>query len=149
MAHTSTPKRPWLAVLLAVLGTGFGHLYLRRWMRAIGWVVVTVGVAFLFVPEAAIDGLLTGGEFAPLDVVPLVLVSAASTFDAYRLAVVNNYVVRLRERTTGSIAYCPECGRELDTDLAFCHWCSTRLPDRTTDATTDEEAEKRTQFPIE
>ncbi|AXR79121.1 hypothetical protein AArcMg_0898 [Natrarchaeobaculum sulfurireducens] len=22
---------------------------------------------------------------------------------------------------------CPQCGKELDEDLAFCHWCTTRL----------------------
>ena len=28
-------KRPWLAVVLAVLHPGLGHLYLREWLRAI------------------------------------------------------------------------------------------------------------------
>jgi len=47
-------------VLLAALGTGFGHLYLRRWTRAVGWVVLAVGTTVLFVPETAVEAFATG-----------------------------------------------------------------------------------------
>ncbi len=148
MARNLTRKRPWLAVFLAALGTGFGHLYLRRWARAIGWVVVAVGAVVLLVPEAALEAFALGGEFAWLDIAPLVIVSAVSALDAYQLAVVNNYVVRTHERTAGAIQSCPECGRPLDDDLEFCHWCSVRLPEV---ANTDETAENGDpeRFPFE
>ena len=117
-------------MLLAALGTGFGHLYLRRWTRAVGWVVLAVGTTVLFVPETAVEAFATGSgaEWGTLlDLAPLMLVSAASALDAYQLAVLNNYLIHAREHTEGTTRSCPECGRPLDDDLTFCHWCSTRL----------------------
>jgi len=40
MQRSTSQKRPWLAALLGALVTGFGHLYLRRWRRAVGWLAV-------------------------------------------------------------------------------------------------------------
>jgi hypothetical protein len=78
--------------------------------------------------RGAIEAFGTGGGgFAWIDIAPLLAVSAASALDAYRLAVINNYLVRMREHTGGTARSCPECGRPLDDDLEFCHWCSTRL----------------------
>jgi len=148
MARNLTRKRPWLAVFLAALGTGFGHLYLRRWTRAIGWVVVAVGAAILFVPEAALEAFATGGQFAWLDIAPFVIVSALSALDAYQLAVVNNYVVRMHERHAGTVQSCPECGRPLDGELEFCHWCSARLPETANTEDTAEEHDPN-RFPFE
>ena len=109
-------------MLLAALGTGFGHLYLRRWTRAVGWVILAVGTTVLFVPETAVEAFATGSgaEWGTLlDLAPLMLVSAASALNAY--------LIHAREHTGGTTRSCPECGRPLDDDLTFCHWCSTRL----------------------
>jgi len=151
MTRNLTRKRPWLAVFLAALGTGFGHLYLRRWRRAIAWVVVATGVVVLLVPEGALEAFALGGEFAWLDIVPLVIVSAVSAFDAYRLALVDNDVVRTHERTAGAIRSCPACGRRLDSDLEFCHWCSVRLPEaaNTGESTESAEDDGPRRFPLE
>jgi len=148
MARNLTRKRPWLAVFLAALGTGFGHLYLRRWWRAIGWVVVAVGAVVLLVPEAALEAFATGGQLAPLDIAPLVIVSAVSALDAYQLAVLNNYLVRMYEHNAGTVQSCPECGRPLDDELEFCHWCSARLPETASTTETTEDGDPK-RFPLE
>ncbi|MFC5278729.1 zinc ribbon domain-containing protein [Halorubrum rubrum] len=83
-------RRPWLAVLLALLISGLGHAYLRRWARAFGWYVVITATLVLLVPDAAVDRLLAR-EAPPLaDIAPGLLAVLASVVDAYVLAVRNN-----------------------------------------------------------
>jgi len=83
-------RRPWLAVLLAIVISGLGHAYLRRWARAFGWYAAITAVLILFVPEPAVDQLLAR-ESPPLaDIAPGLAVVAASVVDAYVLAVRNN-----------------------------------------------------------
>lgn len=113
-------KRAWLAAVLAATVTGLGHVYLWRLRRALGWLTIAVAVGFLTLPQ----GLDPGA--AGTEVLPLLGVSVVSTVDAYRLA-----------RATGTDAAtdpdtapdCPNCGRDLDPDVDFCPWCSTRLDD--------------------
>ena len=96
-----------------------------------------------------LDAFVTGGEFAPLALAPLFVVSALSALDAYRLAVLNNYVVRARERHAGPTRFYPECGRPLDDDLDFCHWCSAQVVD-TANADADEaDGGDSKRFPLE
>lgn len=125
MARTRSRKRPWLAALLSALVPAFGHLYLRRWFRALGWVGLTL-LSTMFVPNATLDALVSGHSFAWLDAAPLLAVSLLSVFDAYRLAVVNNYLLRVRSAGAG-MAVCPDCGRPAEDDLDFCQWCGTTL----------------------
>jgi hypothetical protein len=120
-------KRPWLAALLGAVATGLGHLYLRRWRRAFGWLALLVGVSVVFVDPATIDALATGGPVDPLSVVPLAVVAGFSVADAYLLAHARNAVARTRAGPDGDRTHCPNCGKELDADLAFCHWCSAEL----------------------
>ncbi|MGM0591736.1 MAG: DUF7575 domain-containing protein [Halobacteriota archaeon] len=126
---TFSRKRPWLAVLLGLLFTGLGHVYLRRWRRAFGWYVLTIAVSLLSVPPGAFEALLAG-EADIMSFLPVLAVSIFSVFDVYRLALIHN------ARLTASPASgtdepepdaCPECGRPVDGDLDFCHWCSTQL----------------------
>jgi hypothetical protein len=83
-------RRPWLAVLLAIVISGLGHAYLRRWARAFGWYAAITVVLILFVPEPAVNQLLAQ-EWPPLmDIAPGLAVVTASVLDAYVLAVRNN-----------------------------------------------------------
>ena len=147
-------KRPWLAALLGTLATGLGHFYLRRWKRGLGWFVAAVAVSAVFVPPEAARALLegSGGDFGTL--APLLAVGLASVADAYVLARLRQREAHGRagsatpsdpstgetataaagsdagtDPTPESSAECPECGRELDPDLDFCPWCTTRLTD--------------------
>lgn len=120
-------KRPWLAMLLGTLFTGFGHLYLRRGWRALGWLLATYATMVLFVPSATTDALLSQiTSLKPVsvpivDVLPLLLVGIASVFDAYVLARMNNQ--RVLEQQMG-IQRCSNCHRPIDPDVSFCQWCA-------------------------
>ncbi|TKX74917.1 zinc ribbon domain-containing protein [Halorubrum sp. GN11_10-6_MGM] len=85
-----TRRRPWLAALLALVVSGLGHAYLRRWARAFGWYVAVTAAVFLFVPEPAISGALAGDPPRVRDVAPAAAVVVASVIDAYVVALRNN-----------------------------------------------------------
>lgn len=131
MAQHGSKKRPWLAAFLGAAATGAGHVYLHRWLRALGWLAVAVLTSYLFVPVSAFGALQSGGQVAWLDLLPLIVVSVVSALDAYQLAVVNNYLLQMRTQDEDDPAECPSCGRPVDDDLDFCHWCTTPLAEGT------------------
>lgn len=134
----SSTKRPWVAALLGTVATGLGHLYLRKWGRALWWVALLVATGVLFVPEAAFDALVRvvadpvvlPSVFAA-DLValwPVAAIGALSALDAYLLARAHN-AARVTVAPDGSLTQCPNCGGELDADLDFCHWCTAEYGD--------------------
>ncbi|RKD89288.1 zinc ribbon domain-containing protein [Halopiger aswanensis] len=134
MPRSVSQKRPWLAALLAALVTGFGHLYLRRWRRAVGWLVLSVAATALFVDPAAIDEILAGTATPDvlLAVAPSLFITGLSVIDAYLLA--RAHVVQSQPPVEGAAdtddaISCPHCGKDVDPELDFCHWCTTRLDD--------------------
>ena len=133
MERNSLRNNPLLAALLGTAVTGLGHLYLRRWLRAIGWLGVTLAATVLFVPESTITAINSGTFSDSLSVLPVVLVSAASALDAYLLAKVKTRAEQIQaHNTAGSTEVeespaCPACGRPIDLDLDFCHWCTTEF----------------------
>ncbi|MFB6150418.1 MAG: zinc ribbon domain-containing protein [Haloarculaceae archaeon] len=124
MSQSVSRKRPWLAALLAALATGLGHLYLRRWRRALGWFAAVLVVTVVFVDPAAVESLARFESVDPMAVAPLLVVGALSVVDAYVLALAQNAAARLTAPSNGQPTHCPQCGRELDPDLDFCHWCT-------------------------
>ncbi|WP_424005115.1 DUF7575 domain-containing protein (plasmid) [Haloarcula salina] len=129
MRTTHSPKRPWLAAVLAALATGLGHLYLRRWRRAIGWFGALGITSYVLVEPTALDALARGTVADPVAVLPILLVAGLSVADAYLLARAQNAVARVTVTPEGQLTHCPSCGRELEADLDFCHWCTTEIPD--------------------
>ena len=147
-------KRPWLAALLGTLVTGLGHFYLRRWKRGLGWFVVAVAASTVLVPPEAARALLAGAGGDLSTLWPLLAIGVASIADAYVLARLRQQETHDRAEsatpatpateTTDAVAAssgveahtaaesnpeCPECGEELDPELDFCPWCTTRLTD--------------------
>ncbi|WP_418284586.1 DUF7575 domain-containing protein [Halorubrum sp. DTA46] len=162
-------RRPWLAAVLALVISGLGHAYLRRWARALGWYVLITATVVLLVPDAAVDSLFAGDRPPLIDLAPVLLVVAASVIDAYVLALRNNRAyeretadhnapegaaavdVAAQKKTaereagantlssaatqetapdaknTADAATCPECGRDVDSELDFCQWCAAPL----------------------
>lgn len=121
--------RPWLAALLAFLYPGLGHVYLRRWLRALSWFLLALATASVVMPESVMvafeqrgfEGLLEASRSLPLStLLPLFGVRLLNVIDAYLSA-------RRASRKPESGPRCPECGKPLDEDLAFCPWCTTRL----------------------
>ena len=94
-----TRRRPWLAALLALVISGLGHAYLRRWARALGWYVAVTAAVLLFLPESAISGAFTGDPPTVREVAPAAAVVGASVIDAYVVALRNNRTHE-RERET-------------------------------------------------
>lgn len=120
MSATVKSKRPWLAALLAVLLTGLGHLYLREWFRAAMWYGFALSAALIFVPESTVQALVENGTRPALaEIAPILAIQVLSVVDAYRVA--------LKRNVMAGETPCPHCGRPLDEDLQFCHWCTTPL----------------------
>jgi hypothetical protein len=93
-------RRPWLAAALALLVSGLGHAYLRRWARAFGWYVLVTATLVFVVPDAAVDRVVAGDRPPIAEVAPALLVVAASVADAYVLAVRNNRAYERRSSST-------------------------------------------------
>jgi hypothetical protein len=135
--HRRARWRPLIAALLGTVVTGLGHVYLRRWLRALGWLVVAYAVAAVFVPETALTAAGSFDAVDPLALAPLFLVVFASVVDAYALAkrepaaasAERSRVLRAirTDDADGAEQPCPACGKPIDTDIGFCHWCTTEF----------------------
>lgn len=162
MALVPDRFRPFVAALLGLAVTGLGQLYLRRWLRAVGWFALAFGVSLAFVPEATAADLLAGDAIDPLTLLPGALVGFASAIDAFVLARrevgtgADNAVAEAgavdptegpahtdappttgdaeaAEAVTDQKVDCPACGKPVDPELGFCHWCTTEFATGGTD----------------
>ncbi|RLM62627.1 zinc ribbon domain-containing protein [Halorubrum sp. Atlit-26R] len=134
MVQASLRNNPLLAALLGTVVTGLGHLYLRRWLRALGWLGITAVASVLFIPEPTISALSSGTLTDPLSILPIVLISAASAFDAYLIAKTMRIQAdeiqpanAVKAAGADESPACPACGKPVDPDLGFCHWCTTEF----------------------
>jgi hypothetical protein len=140
MGTITSGRRPVVAALLGVAVTGLGHVYLRRWARAVGWITVGYAAVVLFVPETALTGLTSGGEVEPVAFAPVALVGLLSAVDAYRIALFSERSSAGSAGTDGRVD-CPACGKPVDPELGFCHWCTTDFADlRVAEADVDDAA---------
>ncbi|VTT87838.1 hypothetical protein DM2_1172 [Halorubrum sp. DM2] len=146
-------RRPWLAALLALVVSGLGHAYLRRWARALGWYLAVTAAVFLFVPDGAVTAAFSGNLPPVRDLAPPAAVVGASVIDAYVVARRNNReyererdAARAADASAASVGVdgdpdaastdaadadgtvrCPECGKETDPTVDFCQWCAEPL----------------------
>jgi hypothetical protein len=130
-------------VLLAVIYPGLGHVYLRKWGRALLWFVLIVASSTFLIPDGAVpaslsvEAFLGAAEAVPLEVSLLILVlSFLSVLDAYWLATRGESQPAVDDQGAVQAESCPSCGKDLDEDLAFCPWCSERLVEPDDDSTT-------------
>ena len=134
MALVPERFRPYLAGLFGTIATGFGHLYLRRWLRGLGWIALAFAVTVAFVPEQTLATMAAGETLTnQAELYPTMAVQLVGAFDAFLLA--------YRERGDGGDEFdvptvageeddavtCPNCGKEVDADIGFCHWCTTEF----------------------
>lgn len=146
MALVPNRARPFVAALLGLLVTGFGHVYLRRWLRAVLWFSVAFAVSVAFVPETAAVDILAGKPIDPMTILPGALVGLASALDAFLIArrevtsesepaTVNGITTddNTAEPDDDKTVDCPACGKPVDPDLGFCHWCTTEFAGGGTD----------------
>ncbi|WP_336325867.1 zinc ribbon domain-containing protein [Halovenus sp. HT40] len=129
-------KRPWFAVVLTMLVPGLGHLYLRLWGRAILWVALTLLGAVLAVPReqwpesVSLDAAIAPFQSLPLESIVLLSgVLALCIVDVYLMALRRNELIERAERIAAGETpqRCPNCGKEIDQDIDFCHWCTTEI----------------------
>lgn len=126
-------KRPLIAVALAFIYPGLGHAYLRRWLRALLWFGLVVSAVVFIVPNDAFEtseSVFTGvqavsEQLSTGEALALASILFFNMLDAYVLAA---YVDRPTPGPDDQAApSCPHCGKELDEDLTFCHWCTTEI----------------------
>jgi hypothetical protein len=110
-----------------MLVTGLGHLYLRRWRRALGWLVALFGVVVLTVEPATLEAVGAGTDVDAMALAPALIVGSLSVADAYVLARAHNAAHRSPVAGDDRLSDCPNCGRERDPDLEFCQWCTTEF----------------------
>lgn len=120
--------RTWVAVVFALFVPGTGHAVIREWRRSLLWFFLYVGAVALFAPLSGVESSgsildATRGIAAELSTVESLALSVV-TF----LNMVDVYVLATSNRRPGSDEpTCPNCGREVDPEIEFCHWCTTRL----------------------
>lgn len=123
-----------LAAVFAFLYPGLGHVYLRAWLRAVGWFILALLAAALVVPDAAYAAYESGGFGALMEAsesfgtdvfISLLGIRVLNVIDAYLTALRQTKAAEV-EAAAGS---CPSCGKELDEELDFCPWCTERLED--------------------
>jgi hypothetical protein len=145
-------RRGLLASVLAFLYPGLGHVYLRRWARAAAWFVLAIATAAVVVPPATYEAFEAGGisammeateSFGPEVTLSLLAVGLLNVADAYIVAVREAAAEAAQTATADDAATCPECGGELDEDLDFCPWCTTRFDDRESGEGDEEEAAEK------
>jgi hypothetical protein len=126
LVNVSSRKRPILAVALALIYPGLGHAYLRSWFRALLWFGLVVSTSLVLIPEgiepsgSGLEALLQMGRQIPIETVLLLFsISFFSMLDAYWVAVRQNQRAAVSEGT-----HCPNCGKEVEVDIDFCHWCT-------------------------
>jgi len=142
-------KRPWLAALLGLFYPGLGHVYLRKWFRALLWFGLTLTAAGVLISSEAFSGVESfQGVFGAYDSLQLrtklalFSIQLLGVFDAYLLGRRHNQQVdeTATHQEDDQITNCPSCGREIDEDLDFCHWCTERLaPEDGEEGTTPDE----------
>lgn len=125
--------RALVAAALAVVYPGLGHLYLRAWFRAVAWFALSLLTAAVVIPESVVAAYDSGGVTALLDasrtlptdaLIPILGVRALNVVDAAWLGLRPTPESRAAEAGEPT---CPNCGRDLDDDLDFCHWCTKPL----------------------
>ncbi len=128
--------------MLAFVYPGLGHVYLREWLRALLWFLLSVSTFFYVFDDAgldaeslgaAVDAVLAAQESLPLWAVALLYsVTLFSIVDAYWLASRGADAPTARGTASGTASAadggstdrCPNCRRTIEGDYDFCPWCA-------------------------
>ncbi|GAB3675877.1 DUF7575 domain-containing protein [Halopiger thermotolerans] len=126
--------RALLAGALSILFPGAGHALLRDWLRAVVFAGLYLSAIAIFLPTEQLAAAETMADAVTIvgnmDSTGQFAVSFIGLFAAIDAAFRSLGFPPTGSGTgSGSSdgSTCPECGKELDEDLEFCHWCTTRL----------------------
>lgn len=125
----------WIRALaaagLSLVLPGAGHALLRDWIRAVFFAGLFVMTVAFFVPVADLAAAESTSEAMAVLEEEHWAVQASLSF-VFLLAAVDAGFRAMGlapgDQHADSGPTCPHCGRELDEELEFCHWCTTRLP---------------------
>jgi hypothetical protein len=76
------------------------------------------------------DAIISPFQSLPVESVVLLSgVLALCIVDVYLMALRRNELIERSERIAAGEAprRCPNCGKEIDQDIDFCHWCTTEI----------------------
>lgn len=134
--------RALVAAGLSIFLPGAGHALIRDWGRAIVFAGLFVTATVIFLPGDAWTAVSTG-SYAD---VPGILETEMTVLAQFTLAFLVLFAaidaglqaLGLTQRPSQETnePSCPNCGKTLDVDLEFCHWCTARLD--STDPAEDE-----------
>jgi len=129
--------RAILAAGLSVIMPGAGHVLVRDWLRAAAFAALFFTASALFLP---IDQLTAAGPMTSVDqALEQATVMAENTDPMAQFLLSFIALFAAIDATFRALGYssagdtdtdglaCPGCGKEIDEDLEFCHWCTTRL----------------------
>ena len=132
----------WIRALaaagLSVFFPGAGHALIRDWARALLFAGLFVLTAVFFFP---LESLSTAGSLSEATTIFENETSRVTQFMLTFIVLFAAVDSALRSlgypaeanQGGGDGVSCPHCGKELDEDLEFCHWCTTRLEPETED----------------
>ncbi|MFD1565703.1 zinc ribbon domain-containing protein [Haloarchaeobius amylolyticus] len=136
--------RAILAAGLSVIMPGAGHVLSRDWLRAAVFAGLFLAASAFLLPieqlaaaeptsydEAITQATAMAENIDPMAQFFLSFIALFATIDAAFRA------LGYSSGSTADEATCPECGKDVDEDLAFCHWCTTRLESDTLDPEKD------------
>ena len=128
----------WIRALaaagLSIILPGAGHALLRDWARAAIFAGLFISASVIFLPH---DQLLTAASNGAYGEFPAILEAETSILEQFTLSFLALFAaidagfqalgLTQGPTTDDGAASCPHCGKGLDEDLTFCHWCTTPL----------------------
>ncbi|MFA9415772.1 zinc ribbon domain-containing protein [Natrinema sp. HArc-T2] len=128
--------RAILAAGLSVILPGAGHVLARDWLRAAVFAGLFLAASAFLLPieqlaaaqpasydEAIAQATAMAEDTDPMAQFSLSFIALFAAIDATFRAL--GYPSGGDENADGTT--CPHCGKDVDPDLEFCHWCTTRL----------------------
>ena len=128
--------RALVAVGLSILMPGAGHAVIRDWARAAVFAGLFFASIAIFFPLDQLWGAASTGN---LEEMQTIVESEITMLEQFTIMFLHLFaaidagfqalgLTRDRGGSAGSgEPTCPQCGKPIDTDLEFCHWCTTRL----------------------
>ncbi|WP_425607389.1 DUF7575 domain-containing protein [Halomontanus rarus] len=135
--------RALFAAALSLVLPGAGHALIRDWVRALLFAGLFLSATALIMP---INDIAAAGSMAER----MTIVTDEPRTSQFVLSFMLLFTAvdagfRALGFPPGSNGAdgptCPNCGRELDPEIEFCHWCTTRLEYADPDVESESEAE--------
>lgn len=120
-----------MAVGLSFVLPGAGHAYIRDWIRAVLFAALFLTMISVILPLQDLSAVssfsegvsVVNAETSQTDQFVISFIMLFAAIDAGFRA----FGYPAAKATPSDSTNCPHCGRELDEDLEFCHWCTRRL----------------------